>query len=284
MKSQGKCGSCMAFATISAIESCFKKATGHFKDFSEQQLIDCAYKFHGADGCVGAGLDSYLEWIMVNPDMGLVTEEQYLYQGEESDLSCPEEMPEPRDTSAYVTGYYALSNGNEEILKAYVSEHGVAISTLSATTREFKDYREGIFEGCEPGLEIDHAVTVVGYGTSEDGVDYWLVKNSWGIGWGDEGFMRLKRGVHMCGIGKHIAHVECAAAVLEDNELSEEFSDTDEEEEEIVGSDEVNLSYDKNPGNSQNYRDSSVNCANYSQSLCRITSFNKGCQKFCNSC
>jgi cathepsin L len=154
---------------------------------------------------------------MVNPEPGLGTQEEFPYQYAtktpdmlfEPRLSCPV-TPEPLEVTAQMTGYYALSNGNEEVLKAFVSEHGAAISALHANSREFKDYRAGIFDGCEPGEKIDHAVLVVGFGT-EDDVDYWLIKNSWGTDWGDQGCMKIQRGVKMCGIGQHIAYVTCEA-------------------------------------------------------------------------
>jgi C1A family cysteine protease len=240
VKAQGKCGSCVAFATIGAIETCFKKATGRFSDFSEQQLIDCGYNFNGGDGCVGAGLDSYLEWVKANPEAGPVGEEQYPYLYSKPLLSCPEDIPAPQQVTARMTGYYALSNGNEEILKAYVYEHGAAISTLCAKSAEFKGYQEGIFEGCDSEEASDHAVLVVGYGT-EDDVDYWLIKNSWGIGWGDDGFMKLRRGVSMCGIGNNIAYVTCEAVATQqdgdDLQSEDEDGDDTDEDEEDVGED-----------------------------------------------
>ena len=54
-----------------------------------------------------------------------------------------------------------------------------------------------ITPGCTSSAQ-DHAVTVVGYGT-ENGEDYWLVKNSWGQWWGESGYIKMKRGVGMCG-------------------------------------------------------------------------------------
>lgn len=70
------------------------------------------------------------------------------------------------------------------------------------------NYAGGVFAGCSANPVVDHAVTVVGYGT-ENGVDFWLIKNSWGAGWGEKGFIKLKRGVNMCGIGPQVAVPIC---------------------------------------------------------------------------
>ena len=63
--------------------------------------------------------------------------------------------------------------------------------------------------GCTDHVYTDHAVVVVGYGT-EKGVDYWTIRNSWGTSWGEKGYIRVKRGVKMCGIGTEIVHVNCS--------------------------------------------------------------------------
>jgi len=63
-------------------------------------------------------------------------------------------------------------------------------------------YETGIYDDVSCGTNLNHAVLVVGYGTSDDGVEYWLVKNSWGTDWGDNGYMKFKitDGDGICGI------------------------------------------------------------------------------------
>ena len=74
-------------------------------------------------------------------------------------------------------------------------------------------YRGGIYAGCSSSPATNHVVAVVGYGT-DNGVDYWLVKNSWGSEWGEKGYIRIKRGKKMCGIGKALVTVTCAKVDL----------------------------------------------------------------------
>ena len=62
--------------------------------------------------------------------------------------------------------------------------------------------------GCTDN-STNHAVTVVGYG-EEEGEKYWLIKNSWGAGWGEDGYIRLRRGVGMCGVGTTMVTLSCA--------------------------------------------------------------------------
>ena len=88
-----------------------------------------------------------------------------------------------------------------------VYEHGAVVGTV-VSSGPFSRYSKGIFAGCTDHTRLDHAITVVGYG-SEGGVDYWLIKNSWGTNWGENGYIRLQRGVNMCGIGRELTLVTC---------------------------------------------------------------------------
>jgi len=205
VQSQGQCGSCVAFASMAAIETCFKKtAGGEFGDYSEQQLVDCGYQQYGANGCNGAPSYSYIKYV-AESSLGLTHESSYPYLNTAPKLTCPNTVPYNRGARV-VSSYYTYS-GTEEKLKAAVAEHGAVVTTVAAAG-PFSNYGGGVFSGCTSS-STDHAVTVVGYGTSSSGEDYWLVKNSWGTGWGEAGFIRLRRGVGMCGIGKAIAFPIC---------------------------------------------------------------------------
>jgi len=205
VKDQKECGSCVAFASMNSIETCFKKITGVFGDYAEQQMVDCGYKINGAYGCNGASPHAYLKWAGDN-QIEFAAESQYPYLNVWPKLQCPSDLP-VYNQGARVSGSYYTSDGDEELVKKLVYEHGAVLVGVSAKG-PLQSYSGGIFAGCYPNSRSDHAVSVVGYGT-ENGVDYWLIKNSWGADWGEEGYMRLQRGVGMCGIGKYIATVTC---------------------------------------------------------------------------
>jgi hypothetical protein len=88
-----------------------------------------------------------------------------------------------------------------------IATYGAAVSYLYASDRAFGNYANGIFSGCT-NKTINHAVLVYGYGT-ENGIDYWLVKNSWGSNWGNGGTIKILRGTNECGIGKYCYAAQC---------------------------------------------------------------------------
>ena len=218
-------------ASMAAVETCFKKAAGgQFGDFSEQQLVDCGYQQNGANGCNGAPTFSYIKYV-ADSSPELTHESTYPYLNTAPLLTCP--TTEPYNTGAKVVSSYYSYSGDEEKLKALVAEHGAVVTSVAAAG-PFSNYGGGIFSGCTSS-EQDHAVTVVGYGTT-NGEDYWLIKNSWGELWGDigtedAGFIKLKRRAEpMCGTdfspldgsgcvdgGVDSVHVCGTCAVLSDN-------------------------------------------------------------------
>ena len=92
-------------------------------------------------------------------------------------------------------------------MKKMVYEHGAVVGSVRVEG-PLNNYKGGVFAGCPPSSRTDHAIAVVGYGTA-NGQDYWLIKNSWGPYWGENGYLRLKRGVNMCGIGRSFTTVSC---------------------------------------------------------------------------
>jgi len=199
--SQGRCGSCVAFATIATAEVCIKKASGNFGDFAEQQLVDCGYRKNGCDGCDGASYEGYARFITKN-NINLTHESNLPYKGMESTYQCPRYL-EPYNVGARVTDMVYKYKSNEETLKQMVYEHGAVIAAMNVPSA-FDDYGGGIFNHCWSETP-QHAVTVVGYTDS-----YWIIKNSWGKDWGENGYMKLKKGVNMCGIGNIIVGLKCS--------------------------------------------------------------------------
>lgn len=139
-------------------------------------------------------MDYAYRYIMDNK--GIATEKAYHYIGENRMCKYTKE-----ERGASITGYIDLPSGNETILKEAVALVGPISVAVDASHLSFQFYDGGIYEEefCNDMI-LDHAMLVVGYG-SKEGVDYWIVKNSWGSDWGDHGYIYMKRNAgNMCGI------------------------------------------------------------------------------------
>merc|ERR1719272_1770123 len=100
-----------------------------------------------------------------------------------------------------MTGWETLPKNKYEPLVRAISERGPAVVAVSGSA--WQQYEQGIFNGCGKDAIIDHAVTAIGYG-EENGVKFWLIQNSWGADWGENGHIRLQRhdGDEYCGMNK----------------------------------------------------------------------------------
>lgn len=170
-------------------------STGTLISLSEQELVDCDTK--GVDqGCEGGLMDDAFKFIIQNG--GLNTEAQYPYQGVDGTCNTNEEVTHV----ATITGYEDVPSNNEQALQQAVANQPISVA-IDASGSDFQNYQSGVFTG-SCGTQLDHGVAVVGYGVSDDGTKYWLVKNSWGADWGEEGYIRMQRDVDapegLCGI------------------------------------------------------------------------------------
>jgi len=194
VKNQGQCGSCWAFSTVGSLEGRAQLAKGNLQQFSEQQFVDCDKSF-GDKGCSGGLMDNAFKYAH---QTDICTENSYPYKGKGGG-SCAASGCTVGLKTGEVTGHVDVKKNDEKALMEAVAAGPVSVA-VDAETR-FQLYFGGIMSGwC--GATLDHGVLVVGYGT-DNGKDYWKVKNSWGRIWGEKGYVRMARGrggVGQCGI------------------------------------------------------------------------------------
>ena len=203
VEDQGSCGSCWAFAALGNLESLYAVNKGTLKTFSKQMLVDCDTS---DSGCNGGLMEYTYTWIQKN---GIMLDSDYPYKGMKS--TCKSDKSKYVDM--VVTGYFKLGNSystyscvDEDEIKEFLYETGPLAAALNADP--LQTYSSGILDvnstKC-PVSGINHAVLIVGYGTDPTvGLDYWIIKNSWGKSWGESGYFRIRRGNGTCGINCYV--------------------------------------------------------------------------------
>jgi hypothetical protein len=205
VKDQGQCGSCWAFSSTGALEGLLAINTGNLTAYSEEQLVECSKK---NNGCNGGLMQTAFSYVM---DNGISTESTYMYTSGDGVVGkCEPFVPVTKISSCHNV------IPNELQLTLAVVKQPVSVS-IEADSRSFQLYKSGVYNDSNCGTELDHGVLLVGYGSmytmtnnnnnnnNNEKQDYWIVKNSWGTGWGDNGYINIARNSlvtskGMCGI------------------------------------------------------------------------------------
>lgn len=199
VKDQSYCGSCWAFSATGALEGQYFRKSNVLVSLSEQEMIDCTSQYAN-HGCNGGLPDRAYLYAMQN---GVENEASYPYSGV---LGVCRNNLHPlyhsQNQKIKATGLVQIPKGDEQKLKEAIATIGPISVSIDASQPSFQLYSSGIYSDPLCSSEVlDHSVLIVGYGTDELKQDYYIVKNSWGSSWGENGYFKLARNHNNhCGI------------------------------------------------------------------------------------
>jgi cathepsin L len=195
VKNQQQCGSCYTFSSTGSMEGAVFKKTGKLNSISEQQLVDCSGGQWGNGGCNGGLMTNCFNYV-IKGSKGEELESVYPYTAVQG--KCQFSSGSIVST---ISSFANITTGDETDLQNQCAANGPISVAIDASHQSFQLYSSGVYS--EPACsttQLDHGVLVVGYGTSGT-KDYYIVKNSWGASWGQEGYIWMSRNKkNQCGI------------------------------------------------------------------------------------
>jgi len=192
IQNQGQCGSCWAFTTGDSVSGLWSIKTGMLFPVSVQEIVDCSGA-EGNEGCNGGLMTNAFQWIIDNG--GICDWQEYQYTAQTG--TC---MSANCTNVATIKSYQSIAVGDEAALMTAVYGQPVS-AAVEADGQSFQFYQSGVLDDPTCGTNIDHGMTVIGWGTDATAKkDYWLLRNMWGTAWGENGYMRIVRGKNMCGV------------------------------------------------------------------------------------
>lgn len=200
VKNQNPCGSCYAFSAICAMEFAYWKTSGKSVSLSEQEIVDCSRRYYNA-GCEGGLPSSSFNYII---DRDVATEVNYPYLRTDNPCNAANVAKSGRES---LSDYKQISPGVNNLVTAVESD---VVSVGFEALDDFKHYHSGIYNNNDPscGNHLNHAMNVVGFNTASSS-PYFMVRNSWGGNWGEDGYIRvaIARGNGTCGIAGNYSTV-----------------------------------------------------------------------------
>ncbi|XP_012346399.1 cathepsin L1 isoform X1 [Apis florea] len=195
-ENQRDCGSCYAYSIAGSIEGQIFKKTGMLLPLSEQQLVDCSTST-GNLGCSGGSLRNTLRYL--EKAKGLMAKKYYPYKAKQGPCRFNEDL-----SVVNITSWAVLPARDEKVLEAAVATIGPIAASINASPKTFQLYHKGIYddEVCSSDM-VNHAMLIVGYTPTE-----WILKNWWGDGWGENGYMRLAKNKNRCGVANYAAYAK----------------------------------------------------------------------------
>ncbi|XP_021285850.1 cysteine protease RD19A-like [Herrania umbratica] len=210
VKNQGSCGSCWSFSTTGALEGANFLATGKLVSLSEQQLVDCDHECDPEEpgscdsGCNGGLMNSAFEYTLKAG--GLMREEDYPYTGTDRGTCKFDESK----IAAKVANFSVVSLDEDQIAANLVKNGPLAVAINAVF---MQTYIKGVSCPYICSKRLDHGVLLVGYGSAGyapvrmKDKPYWIIKNSWGENWGEDGFYKICRGRNVCGVDSMVSTV-----------------------------------------------------------------------------